>query len=128
MTLICRTIEPLREIRTTEMSLEGQLVDKKSLRAVTGKTADWQELAKDCIAFANAQGGRLLIGVEDDDEMPQPTQRIDPALPPLLAYRVMRFYRTIACLSGGPSQSLRPGSMQHNEINMFSIALSITRR
>ncbi len=43
------------------MSLEGQLLDKKSLRAVTGKTADWNELAKDCVAFANGSGGRLLL-------------------------------------------------------------------
>ena len=34
------------------MSLEGQPLDQKSLRAVTGKTADWNEIAKDCIAFA----------------------------------------------------------------------------
>ncbi|MDO9144243.1 hypothetical protein [Rhodoferax sp.] len=38
------------------MSQEGQLLDKKSLRAVLGKTANWSELAKDCIAFANALG------------------------------------------------------------------------
>ena len=43
------------------MSQEGQLLDHKSLRAVTGKTADWNEIAKDCIAFANATGGRLLV-------------------------------------------------------------------
>lgn len=47
------------------MSQEGQLLDNKSLRSVTGKTADWNELAKDCVAFANATGGRLLIGIED---------------------------------------------------------------
>ena len=41
------------------MSLEGQLLDRKSLRAVTAKSADWAELAKDCVAFANAMGGRL---------------------------------------------------------------------
>jgi len=39
------------------MSQEGQLIDKKSLRAVTGRNADWDGLAKDCVAFANAQGG-----------------------------------------------------------------------
>jgi ATP-dependent DNA helicase RecG len=48
------------------MSLEGQLVDKKSIRSVTGKTADFPELAKDCVAFANAQGGQLHIGIEDN--------------------------------------------------------------
>jgi ATP-dependent DNA helicase RecG len=46
------------------------------LRAVTGKTADWNEIAKDCIAFANATGGRLLLGIEDgQDASRQPSQR-----------------------------------------------------
>ena len=66
------------------MSLEGQLVDKKSLRAITGRNPDWDALAKDCIAFANAQGGRLLIGIEDDAEFPEPSQHVDPALPDTL--------------------------------------------
>ncbi|MDD3609167.1 MAG: hypothetical protein PHI49_05375 [Halothiobacillaceae bacterium] len=42
------------------MRLEGQRLDRKPLRAMTGKTADWKEIAKDCIAFSNATGGRLL--------------------------------------------------------------------
>lgn len=58
------------------MSLEGQLLDHKSLCAVTGKTADWPELAKDCLAFANAVRGRLLIGIEDGEDAPPPVQRI----------------------------------------------------
>lgn len=66
------------------MSQEGQLLDVKSLRAVTGKTADWKELAKDCIAFANAQGGRLLIGIENNAELPPEGQSIDPGLPDLI--------------------------------------------
>lgn len=63
------------------MSLEGQLLDHKSLRAVTGKSADWDELAKDCVAFANATGGRLLIGIEDGEADPPAQQRIAPDLP-----------------------------------------------
>lgn len=62
------------------MSLEGQSLDYKSLLAVTGKTADWGELAKDCVAFANAQGGRLLIGIEDDETEPPATQLISAGL------------------------------------------------
>jgi ATP-dependent DNA helicase RecG len=62
------------------MSLEGQICDKKSLRAVAGKTADFPELAKDCVAFANAQGGRLLIGIEDEAELPPAEQLIMPEL------------------------------------------------
>ncbi|WP_455232599.1 ATP-binding protein [Geopseudomonas aromaticivorans] len=70
------------------MSLEGQLLDRKSLRSVTGKTADWPELAKDCVAFANALGGRLLIGIEDGEELPPAGQRILATLPDTLRRRL----------------------------------------
>lgn len=66
------------------MSLEGQLRDQKSLRAVTGKSPDWAELAKDCIAFANATGGQLLLGIEDGEEQPPAGQRIPADLPDTL--------------------------------------------
>lgn len=66
------------------MSLEGQLHDQKSMRSVTGKTADWTEMAKDCVAFANAVGGTLSIGIEDGQTLPPPDQRIPPDLPDLL--------------------------------------------
>jgi ATP-dependent DNA helicase RecG len=66
------------------LSLEGQLRDQKSLRAVTGKTADWGELAKDCIAFANATGGQLLLGIEDGADQPPAEQRIPAELPDTL--------------------------------------------
>ncbi|MBW6486726.1 MAG: putative DNA binding domain-containing protein [Syntrophobacterales bacterium] len=70
------------------MSQEGQLLDKKSLRTVTGKSADWKELAKDCIAFANAQGGRLLIGIENKADLPPAGQRIDSVLPDQIRRKV----------------------------------------
>lgn len=70
------------------MSLEGQLLDRKSLRTVSGKTADWTELAKDCVAFANALGGRLLIGIEDGEIDPPVTQRVASALPDTLRRRI----------------------------------------
>lgn len=66
------------------MSLEGQLRDQKSLRAVTGKTADWGELAKDCIAFANATGGQLWLGLEDGEALPPAGQRVPADLPDTL--------------------------------------------
>ncbi len=70
------------------MSLEGQLLDRKSLRSVTGKTADWPELAKDCVAFANALGGRLLIGIEDGEVLPPAEQRVPSPLPDTLRRRL----------------------------------------
>lgn len=66
------------------MSQEGQLLDNKSLRAVSGKATDWQNLAKDCVAFANATGGHLHIGIEDNHSEPPAGQRIAPELPDLL--------------------------------------------
>lgn len=62
------------------MSLEGQNIDRKSLRMIAGKSADWPELARNCVAFANARGGRLLIGIEDGEIEPPPDQRIPSSL------------------------------------------------
>ena len=44
---------------------ENSIYDKKSLRTVVGKNADFNELAKDCVAFSNAEGGSIDIGIED---------------------------------------------------------------
>ncbi|RMX18484.1 ATP-dependent DNA helicase [Vandammella animalimorsus] len=62
------------------MSLESQTQDQKSLRVVTGAKADFPALAGDCVCFANAAGGTIYIGLEDDQTLPPPEQRIDPAL------------------------------------------------
>lgn len=70
------------------MSLEGQHQDQKSLRHVTGKTADWNEIAKDCVAFANALGGRLLIGIEDGASEPSSEQLVPDDLPDTLRRRI----------------------------------------
>ena len=59
---------------------EGQHMDRKSLRSVTGRTANWAELAKDCVCFANAQGGVILIGVEDDATEPPAGQTLPSGL------------------------------------------------
>lgn len=56
---------------------EGQRLDRKSLRVVQGGSPDFEELAKDCVCFANASGGQLLIGIEDDASQPPPEQRVD---------------------------------------------------
>ncbi len=70
------------------MTLEDQHFDRKSLRKVTGKSADWLGLALDCVAFANAHGGSLLIGIEDDQDEPPPGQTLPPGLPETVARRV----------------------------------------
>ena len=67
---------------------ENQTYDKKSLRAVTGKTADFDEIAKDCVAFANRDGGHLAIGIEDDEELPDPSQRVLDTLKETVVKRI----------------------------------------
>ena len=59
---------------------ESQHLDRKSLRKIKGSTSDFGELAQDCVCFANAAGGTLLIGIEDDANEPPTDQRIEPAL------------------------------------------------
>jgi len=58
------------------MNTENQNIDRKSLRTIIGKTADWDALARDCVCFANGQGGRLLLGIEDKETMPPAGQKI----------------------------------------------------
>ena len=70
------------------MTPENQHFDRKSLRKVTGKTATWSELALDCVAFANAQGGSLLLGIEDGQEAPPPGQTIPAGLAETTAKRM----------------------------------------
>jgi len=67
---------------------EGQLLDKKSLRVLLQKSVDWGELVKDCIAFANAAGGCLIVGVEDDKDAPAANQRIPLALADTLKRKI----------------------------------------
>lgn len=54
------------------MSLEGQLFDRKQIDALNKV----KELAKDCVAFANAEGGILHIGVADKEVLPPSEQKI----------------------------------------------------
>lgn len=60
---------------------ENSLYDAKSLREITGKTANWNEVAKDCVAFSNAQGGIIEFGIEDGCNEPPENQTIDAELP-----------------------------------------------
>ena len=57
---------------------EGQEMDKKALAFLKdNKNTDWNELAKDCVSFANANGGRILIGIDDNSTEPALNQKID---------------------------------------------------
>jgi len=97
------------------VTLEGQLVDQKSLRAVTGKTADWSEIAKDCIAFANASGGRLLLGIEDGQDEPPAEQRIPSDLPDILRRKLTERTVNVTVL---PRVAAAPNGGQYIELSI----------
>ncbi|MDR2551127.1 MAG: putative DNA binding domain-containing protein [Desulfobulbus sp.] len=62
------------------MLLEDQNTERKSLRKVLGKGADWDGLARICVSFANGSGGHLLIGIEDGEALPPVGQQLPPDL------------------------------------------------
>ena len=70
------------------MTEEGQNIDRKSLKMFTGKNPQWAELAKDCVCFANARGGVILIGIEDGATEPPHGQVIPPDLSEKIHKRV----------------------------------------
>jgi ATP-dependent DNA helicase RecG len=59
------------------MQVEDINRDYKSLRKAIGKQADLKSLAETCVAFANSQGGELIIGIEDKQGEPPFDQKID---------------------------------------------------
>lgn len=67
---------------------ENSLYDRKSLRAIHGPKADFKEIAKDCVGFANAQGGVMDLGIEDDADIPDAIQRIPKDLPTKLINKI----------------------------------------
>lgn len=95
------------------MSLEGQLLDQKSLWAVTGKETDWNEIAKDCITFTNSTGGRLLFGIVDGQSTPQADQNIPSDRLDTLAERTVNVFLlpdVVTAPNGGQYIELRTSS------------------
>lgn len=82
------------------MTLENQHTDRKSLRSVTGRTADWDGLARACVCFANGAGGCLLIGLEDGETEPPATQVIPADLPDRMRKRIAELTVNVQLLPG----------------------------
>ena len=59
---------------------ENDNYEKKSLELLTKKNPDWNKLVKEAIAFANAQGGIIEIGIENDATLPPKDQKIPNTL------------------------------------------------
>ncbi len=62
------------------MSEEGQQREQKSIRYALEKHKDLDGLTCDCVAFANAAGGIICLGIEDGELEPPADQRIDVQL------------------------------------------------
>lgn len=67
---------------------EYQHFDKKSLKFIKSKNPDWDELAKHCVCFANAHGGKIIIGIEDNNENPDSDQKLEDRLPGLFQQQI----------------------------------------
>lgn len=62
------------------MNSEGQNNEQKSVRYAIKKHEDLDGLASDCVAFANASGGVIDLGIEDGASEPPATQRVETKL------------------------------------------------
>ena len=47
------------------MSQESQNIEYKSIQKIRTGDKGFKDLAAECVAFANAQGGVMVIGIED---------------------------------------------------------------
>ena len=70
------------------MTVENQQLDHKSIRYVLDKRKDVSALAADCVGFANASGGSILLGIEDGHHQPPPDQKVDASLVEQLRKRI----------------------------------------
>ena len=56
------------------MNTEQQKIEYKSLQKIRTGEKGFKELSTTCVALANAQGGQIMIGVEDKTKKPGPNQ------------------------------------------------------
>lgn len=52
------------------MQTENSVIEYKSLKKVTTGDAGFKDLSATCVCLANAQGGTIIIGIEDKDKLP----------------------------------------------------------
>ena len=57
--------------------IESKDRDYKSLQLAISPQANLKKLAEVCVCFANAQGGEIVIGIEDADSEPPKHQQVE---------------------------------------------------
>lgn len=58
------------------MQTENTVTEYKSLKKVTSGDAGFKDLSATCVCLANAQGGTIIIGIEDKEKLPPVNQVI----------------------------------------------------
>ena len=101
---------------------ENSKFDKKSLKTVVGKTANFGELAKDCVAFANSNGGKLSIGIENEADLPESTQVIPDDLPEKIVKRINELTINVAVR---PEVVTAANGGQYIDLHVFPSQVSI---
>jgi len=96
------------------MAAEDQTLDQKSLRYALGKHENAHALACDCVGFANAMGGIIVLGIEDGREEPAAWQHVRDDLPDRLRKRLAQITvnvalttRKVVADNGGESVEIR---------------------
>jgi len=56
--------------------METQVIEYKSLQKIKTGEKGFKELAKTCVCLANAQGGKIFIGLDDNTQEPPEKQKI----------------------------------------------------
>lgn len=75
---------------------ENREIEKKSLKIIQGTNPDWDHLARECVCFANAFGGKILIGIENNKELPPSKQKIEKGLIEKLSKRIPEITLNVA--------------------------------
>lgn len=101
---------------------ENSKFDKKSLKTVVGKTANFGELAKDCVAFANSNGGKLSIGIENEADLPDSNQVISDDLPEKIVKRINELTINVAVR---PEVVIAANGGQYIDLHVFPSQVSI---
>lgn len=99
------------------MSQEGQLFDKKSLRVLQDGDRGLRDLATDCVAMANASGGRLAIGLEDEATLPAPAQRVTDEQLMRLTKRIPSLTQNVAVAA---TRQVAPNGGEWIELQVFA--------
>ena len=82
---------PLLHARGTSDNLgnrENKHLEFKSLRLLDGKRGDFDAIARECVGFANSNGGRIAIGIEDKTGRPPRGQRLAEEMRDLVVRKV----------------------------------------